>query len=114
MGNWNQFISAIEKINPLFKLRKAGDSKYFIIFILEQFHKELKKPLSQTQKATPLEPLNQYDQMNTLNWFFDDFQKKVSIISDSFLYFILSIKFLYFFFLNNQFNLYILIKYDIN
>jgi len=41
----NNFINTVEKMNPLFKLGQAGDVKGFIIFILEQLHKELKQPV---------------------------------------------------------------------
>ena len=41
----NNFINTDEKMNPLFKLGQAGDVKGFIIFILEQLHKELKQPV---------------------------------------------------------------------
>ena len=40
------FMNVVEKMNPLFKQGQAGDSKDFIIFILEQLHKELKKPVN--------------------------------------------------------------------
>ena len=33
------FMNQVEKMNPLFKQGQAGDSKDFIIYILEQFHK---------------------------------------------------------------------------
>ena len=40
------FMNHINKMNPLFKPGQAGDSKDFIIFILEQLHKELKHSLN--------------------------------------------------------------------
>jgi len=39
-------MNIVEKMNPLFKQGQVGDSKDFIIFILEQLHKELKKPIN--------------------------------------------------------------------
>jgi ubiquitin C-terminal hydrolase len=39
------FRNIVEMMNPLFKQGQPGDSKDFIIFILEQFHKELKRSL---------------------------------------------------------------------
>ena len=41
----NETRVLVEKMNPLFKQGQAGDAKDFIIFILEQIHKELKRPL---------------------------------------------------------------------
>ena len=79
----NEFMETIEKMNPLFKLGQAGDSKDFIIFILEQFHKELKKSLK-TDTGETKPALNQYDKENALNYFFDEFKEECSIISDTF------------------------------
>ena len=79
----NEFMKTIEQMNPLFKLGQAGDSKDFIIFILEQFHKELKRSLS-TDKGQTKPELNQYDKENALNYFFDEFKEECSIISDTF------------------------------
>ena len=78
----NNFMSVIEKLNPLFKKGQAGDSKDFIIFILEQLHKELKSPLNGINQIDI--PLNQYDRVNAFNYFFNDFKKECSIISDTF------------------------------
>jgi len=83
----NNFMNVIEKMNPLFKQGQAGDSKDFIIFILEQLHKELKSPikLNNNNKSNNMnEPLNQYDKNNAFNYFFNDFKKECSIISDVF------------------------------
>ena len=81
----NKFMETIEKMNPLFKQGQAGDSKDFIIFILEQFHKELKKSLNKTpNNSETKKPLNQYDKNNALNYFFDEFKEETSIISDTF------------------------------
>jgi len=79
----NKFMNTIEKMNPLFKTGQAGDSKDFIIYILEQLHKELKKQVGNKNDMN-LEPLNQYDKNNAFNYFFNDFKKQCSIISDLF------------------------------
>ena len=81
----NNFMNIIEKMNPLFKIGQAGDAKDFIIFILEQIHKELKEPIkSLNNNINVMEPLNQYDKDNAFNHFFSDFKKECSIISDIF------------------------------
>ena len=70
-------------MNPLFQKGFPGDSKDFIIFVLEQLHKELKKSINNnnlTQNMT----LNQYDRNNAFLFFFNSFQKETSIISDLF------------------------------
>ena len=79
----NNFMNIIEKMNPLFKQGQAGDSKDFIIFILEQLHKELKKPINANNLENNI-ILNQYDKNNSFNYFFNDFKKDCSIISDIF------------------------------
>ena len=78
----NNFMNTIEAMNSLFIKGQAGDSKDFIIFILEQIHNELKKP--NKNNKTPKEELNQYDKNNALNNFFYEFQNELSIISDTF------------------------------
>jgi ubiquitin C-terminal hydrolase len=79
-------MNQIEKMNPLFKQGQAGDSKDFIIYILEQLHKELKKSVAKknSNKKKNKQQLNQYDKKNVFKDFFDDFQKECSIISDLF------------------------------
>ena len=70
-----------------FSLYEAGDAKDFIIYILERMHKELKKPVGDNKQLgqnTPEQELNQYDKMNTLNYFMNEFKKETSIISDLF------------------------------
>ena len=77
-----KFINKINEMNPLFNRGEPGDSKDFIIFLLDQFHKELKinnLNISQTEDT-----LNQYDKENAFNHFFNKFQKDSSIISDLF------------------------------
>ena len=78
----SNFMQTIEIMNPLFKQGQAGDSKDFIIYILEQLHKELKKSVKNKNKSQS--PLNQYDKNNAFNHFFEEFQQECSIISDVF------------------------------
>ena len=66
-----------------FKSGEAGDAKDFIIFILEQFHKELQKPINNNNNSVNV-PLNQYDRNNAFNHFMDEFKQNCSIISDLF------------------------------
>ena len=79
----NKFMNIIEKMNPLFKTGQAGDSKDFIIFILEQIHKELKAPINKNLNLNNL-ALNQYDKNNAFYYFLNEFGKECSIISDIF------------------------------
>jgi len=79
-----EFMNVIEKMNPLFKQGQAGDSKDFIIFILEQLHKELKSPIDSNNYINSNEPFNQYDKANAINHFINDFKNECSIISDVF------------------------------
>ena len=62
---------------------KPQDSKDFIIFILEQLHKELQKSIKTNSNHLD-DPLNQYDKVNTFNHFIEDFKENTSIISDLF------------------------------
>ena len=79
------FMNTIENMNPLFKKGQAGDSKDFIIFILEQLHKELKKSVKKNNGSkNKSKQLNQYDKNNVFNYFSEEFQKESSIISDIF------------------------------
>ena len=80
----DNFVNTIIKMNPLFEKGEPGDSKDFIIYILEQFHKELKKPVNTISNNKTKTPLNQYDKNNAFNHFFEDFQNECSIISDLF------------------------------
>jgi len=81
----NDFRNIVEQLNPLFKSGQPGDSKDFIIFILEQIHKELRAPISImfNNQNTP-NFLNQYDKDNAFNYFFSQFSKECSVISDIF------------------------------
>ncbi len=80
----DNFVNTIIKMNPLFEKGEPGDSKDFIIYILEQFHKELKKSVNPIKNNKTKTPLNQYDKNNAFNHFFEDFQEECSIISDIF------------------------------
>ena len=81
-------INKINEMNSLFKKGQPGDSKDFIIFILEQLHKELKKSVNKNNSLVNETALNQYDKINAFNHFFTEFQKDCSIISDIFFGFI--------------------------
>jgi ubiquitin C-terminal hydrolase len=76
------FVKKLNEMNPLFKLGEAGDSKDFVIYILEQIHRELSKTLKLNDKIP--ETLNQYDKKNAFDNFFYEFKTQVSIISDIF------------------------------
>ena len=78
-----EFMNLVNEMNPLFKTGQAGDAKDFIIFVLEQLHKELSKSVK-SNNIINLEPLNQYDKNNSLNYFLKDFKSQISIISDIF------------------------------
>ena len=78
-----EFRVLVEKMNPLFKQGQVGDFKDFIIFLLEQIHKELKRPIKNKVKISP-QTLNKYDRINSFNFFFNEFQNECSIISDIF------------------------------
>ena len=86
----NEFMNSITKMmqddKEKFTLSKIEDTKYFIIYLLERMHKELKQPLK--NKFWIIEPkdkqLNEYDRNNSFIHFLDEFQKETSIISDLF------------------------------
>ena len=78
-------MNKINEMNPLFKKGEAGDSKDFIIYVLEQIHKELKRPINKNNIIiNDNNTLNQYDKVNAFNHFFREFQNECSIISDIF------------------------------
>ena len=79
----SEFMETVEKMNPLFKKGQARDSKDFIIFILDQIHKELKRQ-NNFQSKPIIQPLNQYDKNNVYAYFMKESQKEYSIISDNF------------------------------
>jgi ubiquitin C-terminal hydrolase len=76
------FMNCVQDMNPLFQKGQAGDAKDFIIYLLEQMHSELKKNMKKNEIKLP--PLNQYDQKNAIQHFFQDFQEELSIFSDVF------------------------------
>jgi len=78
----SNFVQKLNEMNPLFKLGEAGDSKDFVIYILEQIHRELSKTLKLNDKVP--ETLNQYDKKNAFDNFIYEFKTQVSIISDIF------------------------------
>ena len=82
----NKFMTLVDEMSKSdvlrFKTGEAGDAKDFIIFILEQFHKELQRSLKNSNQKNI--PLNQYDKINTFNHFIEDFKENTSIISDIF------------------------------
>jgi len=81
----NKFMNTINVMNPLFKTGQADDAKDFIIFVLVQLHKELKRAVNvSNDNNSIIPPLNQYDKNNAFNYFFNSFQKECSIISDIF------------------------------
>ena len=85
----NNFMDLIDKMSKkdilTFQKGEAGDAKDFIIFILEQFHKELKKPVKEfNNNISKNIPLNQYDRNNAFKHFIDSFKENCSIISDIF------------------------------
>ena len=84
----SHFMNVVEILSQndilQFKKGEAGDAKDFIIFILEQFHKELYKSIKNNNSIEAIPPLNQYDKNNALRHFFEDFKEKCSIISDLF------------------------------
>ena len=61
------FVNMVNVMNPLLQI---GDPKDFIIFILEQLHKELKKSINSNNNIAGInKPLNQYDKNNAFNHF---------------------------------------------
>jgi ubiquitin C-terminal hydrolase len=78
------FMNIINKMKPLFQKGQQGDSKDFIIFILEQLHKELKSPVRANNNINMTKKLNQFNQYNSFSYFYNDFKKESSIISDTF------------------------------
>ena len=73
--------NAIQNLNPIFEKFQPGDCKDFIIFILEQLHKELKKPINNSNKVIQLD---KYNKKSAFKYAFNKFTKECSIISDIF------------------------------
>ena len=81
--NLENFLVKLENINPLFKKGESGDCKDFLIFILNQLHKELKKAnIIKTRNIK--NAYNQYDKKIVFDYFLCDFENQLSIISDLF------------------------------
>jgi len=82
----NKFMDIVAKMNPLFRQGQAGDSKDFILFILQRLHKELKKIVNSEIESSPKkkDPLDQYDKNIAFNEFYADYKDNSSIISDIF------------------------------
>ena len=79
----NEFINTVEKMNQLFKKGNAGDAQSFIIFILFQLHNELKQSHN-IINSNDNKIHNQYNKEEAFKYFFNNFRKEVSIISDLF------------------------------
>jgi ubiquitin C-terminal hydrolase len=69
------FKFVLGKLNPLFEKMEVSDAKDMIIFFLEQIHKEIN--LVNPQKTSKFNP-NQYDKMNVLKQFLEEFKKKIN------------------------------------
>ena len=78
-----KLIKTINEINPLFKNVQIDNAKDFIIFVLEQLHKELKKSVNLNNNSNS-ESLNRYDKESAFNYYFKNFKNQVSIISELF------------------------------
>ena len=71
-------------MNPFLTKGLPGDSKDLIIFILEQLHQELKKPININNINIIKENLNQNIRDSVFHQFFNEFLKESSIISELF------------------------------
>jgi ubiquitin C-terminal hydrolase len=82
--NPKNFKDVLGILNPLFEKMEESDAKDMIIFFLEQIHKEIN--LVNPPKTSKFNPnLNQYDKMNMLQQFLEEFKNtNKSIISDYF------------------------------
>jgi len=80
----NIFMNTVNNMNPLFKKKEVGDVKDFLLFILEQLHKELKQLNNINSISNDIQIPNQYDRNAAFNYFFNNFTKEGSIISDLF------------------------------
>jgi len=95
------FKEILSKENPLFKGVAANDSKDLINFLLERFHLELggkkinKKNKSNNNKNSIEDEIGNIDQTNEsqmLNYFFDNFKEKYNTPISNFFYGILETK----------------------
>ena len=80
----DEFLDTIKSMNPLFEIENENKLKEFIIFIIEQLHRELKKPKIKNNNSESNETLNQYDRNNIFNYCYNKFKEESSIISDLF------------------------------
>ena len=82
------FMDYIDKIcnNDILKFigEEAEDIKKFIIFLLNQFHKELQKTINSKNNLIKIRSFNQYDKDNAFKLLNDELQESGSIISDIF------------------------------
>ena len=80
----DKFINTIKKINPLFEIENKNNLKEFIIFIIEQLHRELNKPKKNNNNSEINEIPQQYDRNNKFNYCYNKLKEESSIISDLF------------------------------
>ena len=77
------FMNNVKNMNPLFGIENVNNLKEFIIFIIEQIHRELRKPKIKNNNKIN-ETLKQYDRNNIFNYCYNKFKEESSIISDLF------------------------------
>ena len=79
-----QFKYVLGRMNTLFEKMEASDAKDMIVFFLEQIHKEINL-INVPKTSASNSKLNQYNREETLQYFFNEFQKtSKSVISDHF------------------------------
>ena len=64
----NIFMNTVNNMNPLFKKKEVGDVKDFLLFILEQLHKELKQLNNINSISNDIQIPNQYDRNAAFNY----------------------------------------------
>ena len=81
-----KFINTIKDMNQLLSIDESNDIKDFIIFIIEQLHRELRTTDSSyiNNISDTNEELNQFDNNSTFIYCFKEFKQEYSIISDIF------------------------------
>ena len=80
----DEFLDIIKSMNPLFEIENENKLKEFIIFIIEQLHRELKKSKINNNNSEINETPNQYDRNNIFNYCYNKLKEESSIISDLF------------------------------
>jgi len=87
------FKKVLSEVNPLFSGINTNDSKDLLNFLLETLHKELNKAPKEEIKGNSIDSnINQSNEEDIKQYFFEDFAKRYrSIISDLF-YFTIEIK----------------------